>query len=110
MVCGGILFTCTEFRKIVYLLMTTENRMDYNHEDDLEFFKANQKELVKQYDGKQLVIRKCDVVAAFDTVGEAFDYGCKNYGAGNFSIQLCVAGECAYTCEISTVYSFLCLS
>ncbi len=84
--------------------------MDYNHFDDLEFFKANQDELVKRYDGKQLVIRLCEVVAAFDSVGEAFDFGCRNYGAGNFSLQRCVAGECAYSCEISTVYSFLCLS
>lgn len=87
-----------------------EPKMDYNHDEDLEYFKENQDELVGKYDGKQLVIRKCDVVAAFDTVGEAFDFGCKTYGAGNFSIQHCVAGESAYTCEVSTVYSFLCLS
>lgn len=84
--------------------------MEYNHDDDLEFFKSNQDELVKKYGGKQLVIRKCDVVAAFDTVGEAFDFGCKTYGAGNFSIQKCVAGQSAYTCEISTVYSLQCAS
>lgn len=83
---------------------------DYNHDDDLEYFKSNQEELVKKFDGKQLVIHKCEVIAAFDSVGEAFDYGCKTYGAGNFSIQRCVAGESAYTCEISTVYSFLCAS
>lgn len=74
--------------------------MDYNQEDDLEFFKANQEALVKKYDGKQLVIHERDVVAAFDTVGEAFDFGCKKYGAGNFSIQNCIAGESAYTCYI----------
>lgn len=89
--------------------MTMEPKMDYNHDDDLEYFKSNQEELVKKFDGKQLVIHKCDVVAAFDTVGEAFDFGCKTYGAGNFSIQNCVSGESAYTCEISTIYS-LCLS
>ena len=87
-----------------------EPKMDYNHDDDLEYFKENQEELVKKFDGKQLVIHERDVVAAFDTVGEAFDFGCKTYGAGNFSIQRCVAGESAYTCEVSTVYSFLCLS
>lgn len=89
--------------------MITDVKMDYNHDDDLEFFKANQDDLVKKYNGKQLVIRECDVIAAFDSVGEAFDYGCKNYGAGNFSIQHCIAGEGAYTCKIFTVYSFLCL-
>lgn len=71
--------------------------MDYNHDEDLEYFKENQDELVGKYDGKQLVFHERDVVAAFDTVGEAFDFGCKTYGAGNFSIQLCVAGESAYT-------------
>lgn len=55
---------------------------------------------MKKYDGKQLVIHERDVVAAFDTVGEAFDFGCKTYGAGNFSIQNCIAGESAYTCYI----------
>lgn len=84
--------------------------MDYNHGDDLEFFKANQDDLVKKYDGKQLVIHRCEVVAAFDTVGEAFDFGCKTYGAGNFSLQDCIPGEEAYTATISTVYSFLCHS
>ena len=71
--------------------------MDYNHKDDLEFFKANQEELVKKYDGKQLVLHKCDVIASFDNVGDAFDFGCKTFGAGNFSIQRCVSGESAYT-------------
>lgn len=84
--------------------------MVYNHDEDLEYFKENQDELVGKYDGKQLVIHEREVVAAFDTVGDAFDFGCKTYGAGNFSIQRCVAGESAYTCEVSTVYSFLCAS
>ena len=70
--------------------------MDYSHEDDLEFFKENQEELVRKYDGNQLVIHERDVVAAFDTVSEAFDYGCKIFGSGNFSIQRCVSGEGAY--------------
>ena len=85
-----------------------EKKMDYNHDDDLEFFKAHQDELVKKYDGKRIVMHKCDVVAAFDSFGDAFDYGCKMFGAGNFSVQNCIAGEGAYTCEISTVYSYQC--
>ncbi|MCQ2183006.1 MAG: hypothetical protein MJY89_06335 [Bacteroidales bacterium] len=71
--------------------------MDYSHIDDLEFFKENQDDLVKRFDGKQLVIRLREVVAAFDSVGEAFDFGCITFGAGNFSLQRCVAGECAYS-------------
>lgn len=85
-------------------------KMDYNHDDDLEFFKAKQDELVKKYDGKQIVIHECEVIASFDSFGDAFDYGCKIFGAGNFSIQRCVAGKSAYTCEVSTAFSFLCHS
>lgn len=82
--------------------------MSYNHEEDLEYFKEHQEELVSKYDGKELVIHCREVVASFDNVGDAFDYGCKTFGAGNFSLQNCVAGECAYTCTVSTVCAFLC--
>lgn len=82
--------------------------MSYDHAKDLDFFKENQERLVKQYDGKELVIHESEVIAAFDDVGSAFDYGCKNYGAGHFSIQKCIGGEDAYLCKISTIFALQC--
>lgn len=71
--------------------------MSYNHEADLEYFKRNQDELVKKYNGLELVIKDCNLINAFDSLSDAFDYGCKFFGAGNFTIQHCIPGEEAYT-------------
>ena len=71
--------------------------MSYNHEADLEYFKRNQTEFVKKYNGLELVIKDCNLINAFDSLGDAYDYGCRFLGAGNFTIQHCIPGEEAYT-------------
>lgn len=73
---------------------------NYNFESDLNYFIANQDELVLKYNGKQLVIHNQEVINAFDTVGGAFDFGCAKFGAGHFSIQRCIPGKAAYTSYI----------
>ncbi len=65
-----------------------------------EWYLANQEKLVEQYNGKYLVIKDNAVVGAFDSEDEAFFNAEKNYGLGNFIVQLCTPGQGAYTVNI----------
>ena len=69
----------------------------------LNYFIAHQDELVEKYCGKELLFHGEELVGAYDSVGEAFDQGCRTFGAGNFSLQTCIPGEEAYTATISTL-------
>jgi hypothetical protein len=61
------------------------------------YYLANQSELLKQYNGKHIVLVDNKVVGAFDTMDKAYDYASSNYELGTFLIQLCTPGDEAYT-------------
>lgn len=67
-----------------------------------QFYLDNQNELVKQYDGKYLVIKDNAVVGAYNTESEAYFESEEKYGLGNFLIQLCTEGNGAYTQTFSS--------
>lgn len=67
-----------------------------------QFYLDNQNELVKQYDGKYLVIKDNAVVGAYNTESEAYFESEEKYGLGNFLIQLCTEGNSAYTQTFSS--------
>lgn len=75
-------------------------------EDELDFFIANQVELVKQYDGKILVIKNKAVIGVYDNVLEAYLEAQKENELGTFMIQPCAKGPDAYTVTISTLKVF----
>lgn len=62
-----------------------------------DFYLEHQDELVKDYDGKYLVITKEGVVGVLDDDTSAYYYGKQNFGLGNFIMQLCTPGPDAYT-------------
>lgn len=64
-----------------------------------EYYLAHQDELVERYNGKYLVITANGVANAFgpESDMEAYYYGKKHYGLGNFILQLCTPGPDAYT-------------
>ncbi len=65
---------------------------------ELQYYIDNQKELVKKYSGKQLVIKDQEIKGAFNTVEEAFEFSEKQgYELGTFIIQECTPGEESYT-------------
>lgn len=68
-----------------------------NLENLFDYYLSNQNELVKQYNGKHIVLVDNRVVGAFDTMEEAYKYAEANYELGNFLIQLCTPGDEAYT-------------
>lgn len=67
-----------------------------------QFYLDNQNELVKQYDGKYLVIKDNAVVGVYNTEAEAYFESEEKYGLGNFLIQLCTEGNDAYTQTFSS--------
>ena len=70
--------------------------------DELDFFVANQDELVKSYQGKILVIRGKDVVGVYSSALEAYLDAQKSYQLGTFMIQPCEPGPEAYSVTVSS--------
>ena len=64
---------------------------------ELEYFKAHQKELVKIYEGKFLVIKDQEIQGVYDTEMGAYTEAKKKFELGTFLIQQCLPGEESYT-------------
>lgn len=69
-------------------------------EELFNWYLSNQDELVKQYNGKYLVIKDNQVVDAYDDENTAYFEAEAKYGLGNFILQLCTPGKDAYTINI----------
>ena len=61
------------------------------------YYLEHQVELVKEYDGKYLIITSEGVVGAYDSLNEGYELALKTYGKGNFMLQLCSEGEKDYS-------------
>jgi hypothetical protein len=70
---------------------------------ELEFFIANQDDLVRRYRGTVLVIRGREVVGAFPTAIEAYSSASRQFPAGSYMLQPCQPGPSAYTVTLATV-------
>ena len=66
-------------------------------EKEFKYYLDNQKELVKKYSGKFLVIIGEKVVGIYDSFEDALDDSQKKFELGKFLIQLCLPGEDSYT-------------
>lgn len=60
------------------------------------YYLEHQKELVKEYDGKYLIITS-EGGGAYDSLNEGYEVALKTYGKGNFMLQLCSEGEKDYS-------------
>jgi len=69
-----------------------------------DYYLAHQDELVKEYNGKYLVITENGVEGALNSESDtdAYYFGKDHFGLGNFIVQLCTPGTGAYT---TTSYS-----
>jgi hypothetical protein len=65
--------------------------------EEFEFYLKNQAELLKQYSGKFLVIKKQKVIGVYDSEIEAYTSTVKTQEAGTFLIQECQPGNESYT-------------
>ena len=75
-------------------------------QDELDFFIANQDELVRKHRGKVLVLRNREVVGVFDTPLAAYLDAQSRYEPGTYAIQKCAPGPEAYTVTIASSMSF----
>lgn len=66
-------------------------------EQEFKYYLDNQKELVKKYLNKFIVIKDQNIVADFDTKQEAYDYATEKFDLGTFLIQQCLPGDLGYT-------------
>ena len=74
--------------------------------DLFEWYLKNQDELVRQYDGKVLVIKDNRVAGFFDDEESAYFDSRSKYEPGTFIIQKCTPGEEAYTQTFHSRVSF----
>ena len=72
-------------------------------QDELEFFKSNQDDLVKKYSGKVLAIKGNEIIGVFQNAIDAYTEVQKQYELGTFMLQLCKPGVDAYTVTISSL-------
>jgi hypothetical protein len=68
-------------------------------EKEFQYFVTHQKELVKQYNGKYIVIKDEQVIGAYPSNGEALEETVKEHKLGTFLIQFCAPGIEVYTQE-----------
>lgn len=67
-----------------------------------QYYKTNQDILVRQYNGKYIVITEGGVQGAYDSEAQGYYESVEKFGLGNFMLQLCTPGREAYTTQCYT--------
>jgi len=65
--------------------------------DEFKYYLDNQKELVKKYRGKFLVIKDQKIIGIYDDEKDAYFKTQQEHELGTFLIQKCEPGEESYT-------------
>lgn len=71
---------------------------------DFHYYLENQQELLKQYEGRYLIIVGCKVVGDYIDMAEAVRESQSRYGLGNFLLQYCSQGNRDYTMTFHNSY------
>ena len=66
-------------------------------EKEFNYYLEHQDELVKQYNGKFIVIKDCSVIGAYDSEMEAVTKTTEEHKLGTFLVQKCEPGIESYT-------------
>ena len=84
---------------------TTSMEQNQHNDDKLrknyQYYLDNYDELVKQYDGKVLVLTDCRVADVCEDEIQAYEEGAIKYGLGNFIFQRCSSQQKTYTITLS---------
>ena len=64
---------------------------------EFQYYLEHQNELVKQYNGKFIVIKDNEVIGAYDSELEAVTETSKQHELGTFLVQKCEPGTSSYT-------------
>jgi len=73
---------------------------------EFDYFRANQDDLVRQYNGKYVVIKNQKVIGVFDDAVSAVSETQKTHELGTFLVQKVEPGEGAYTQTFHSRVSF----
>ena len=74
--------------------------MSMSLEKECSYYKSHQEELVRQYEGKVIVIVGEEVIGSYDTELDAYVETKKTHQPGTFLVQKCHPGE-----EVRTFHS-----
>ena len=66
-------------------------------EKEINYYLSNQNELVKQYNGKFIVIKNQKVIGAYNSEVEAIETTSKEHELGTFLVQKCEPGTESYS-------------
>jgi len=66
-------------------------------EKEFKYYIENQDELVKQYNGKFIVIHNLKVIGSYDSELDAIQKTSKKHKLGTFLVQKCEPGHDSYT-------------
>ncbi len=66
-------------------------------EKEFNYYLSNQNELVKQYNGKFIVIKDQKVIGAYDLEIEAIEMTSQKHELGTFLVQKCEPGTESYS-------------
>ena len=72
-------------------------------EQEFKYYLDTQGELLKQYDGKHIVIIGNSVVGAYESREQALDSAYAQYKPGMFLVQLCTPSERAESLHIHSL-------
>jgi len=64
---------------------------------DFEYYIEHQEELVRQYNGKFIVIKNRKIIGVYDSELEAVKNTSKKFEIGTFLVQKCAPGKESYT-------------
>ena len=70
--------------------------------EEFEFYRANQDEMVKQYDGRVIVLKNHEILDVYDSHLAAFVETVKYHERGTFLVQKVSEGAEAYTAILSS--------
>lgn len=66
-------------------------------QQEFQYYLDNQENLVKEFNGKVLVIIGEEIVGVYNTETEAYFESIKKYEPGTFLVQQCTPGNDSYT-------------
>lgn len=75
-------------------------------DQEFKYYLDNQDELVKQYNGKYIVVKDQKVIGSYNSESEAYFETEKKHEVGTFLIQFCEPGEGSYTKVFHSRVSF----
>ncbi len=82
--------------------MTTKEKTEDRLKGEFDYFLEHHDELLKDYNGKHLVIKGEKVVGVYESEREAYFKSLDRHEPGTFLVRLCTPGDEAYTVTFYT--------